>query len=91
MNYNEKSMCKKQNGVLCKDMRHASIHPFLGSHFPFLLAILALPSRNFPQGRVAIGESQKIIGYLQLMSYFIYYTAENPPEFSFSFSWPSEL
>lgn len=91
MNYNEKSMCKKQNGVFWKDMKHVSPHPFLVSHFPFLLAIPALTSRNFPQGRVAIGESQKIIGYLQLMSYFIYYTAENPPDFSFSFSWPSEL
>lgn len=91
MNYNGNSVCKKQNGVLCKDMKHACTHPFLASYFPFLLAVLALPSRNFPQGRVAVGESQKIIGYSQLMSYFIYYTAENPPDFSFSFSWPGEV
>lgn len=39
----------------------------------------------------AISESQKVIGFSQLMNYFICYSADNPPDLSSMFLWPSEL
>lgn len=67
----------------------SSLHTW--SPFFFLSYYSSLTWNKFPRGIGAIGESQKIIGFSQLMSYFICYTADNPSDLSSACSWPSEL
>lgn len=71
----------------------ARTHSFFALHLPFfILQWQACRNKSTsPWGTVATGNSGMIMGCLQLMNYFICYTAENSDQALLWFSGPSEL